>query len=226
MIEEHIIKKNILTYEDNKIYPEKDTINKQDSEGCTLLINICKYSNNDNYKKIVTKIIRKGTNINIKNIYGRTALMELCANPNNNIKTIKRLIKAKANLNIQDNYGWTALMYACHYSTGDTNIEIIKELLKNNININIKDNDGYTALELACKCLYIERNIDIIIELLLYGTKYDNNVSKNNNDHIIDNIYKFYYNKINKIKSLINNEQKSERIQHITLKYYILKQLK
>jgi len=64
--------------------------------------------------KNVKKLIVSGTDLNITNRLGRTALM--MAAIMENVKIIKLLIDTGANLNIQDFNGYTALMYAADFS--------------------------------------------------------------------------------------------------------------
>jgi len=84
----------------------------------------------------VKKLIRSGTNLDLQDNYGSTAL--ILASYNNYIEIVKELIKAGANVDLQDVEGNTALIWTSY----NNYIEIVKELIKAGADWNIKDNDN------------------------------------------------------------------------------------
>jgi hypothetical protein len=88
------------------------------------------------------ELIKAGSNLDLQDTNGNTAIM--FASGNGNIEIAKELIKAGANLDLQNKNGWTALMFASAY--GKT--VIAKELIKAGANLDIQK-DGSTALMFA-----------------------------------------------------------------------------
>jgi ankyrin repeat protein len=102
---------------------------------------------------VILELIKNGANLDLRDKFGKTALMELCSKSNYNIMTFE-LIERGANLNIQDDDGKTALMYSV-----DINSQIVGlKLLKEGADFMIADDNGDTALSLASL-----RNMDLIV---------------------------------------------------------------
>jgi len=103
-----------------------------------------------NHLEVIKLLIESGTNINVKNSNGWTALM--FAASRNNTEVVKVLISAGADINAKNNYGWTALMYAAL----DGSKEAVKFLIDAGADINAKNSEGWTALMLAAKSRNLE----------------------------------------------------------------------
>ncbi len=93
----------------------------------------------------VELLIKKGVNVDDKDINGSTALMGAAIN--GYIDTVKLLIDEKASIDVKDNEGNTALIYATIYGHRD----IVKLLVEKKVDIHSKSNEGYTALNYAEK---------------------------------------------------------------------------
>ena len=91
------------------------------------------------YLKTVKALIDAGADVNIKNGYGKTALM--CASRKGCLEIVKILIQARADLNLQDQDQWTALIYA----SGAGHLEIVKYLVDAGADLNLKTKGGWTA---------------------------------------------------------------------------------
>lgn len=76
---------------------------------------------------VVKKLIKSGTDVNLKDYGGKTALMYAILN--SHVEITEELINAGAKVNIKDNNGYTPLRYAKH-SNSDSPEKII-EILKN-----------------------------------------------------------------------------------------------
>lgn len=127
-------------------------------------------------------LIERGSEVNARDMYGRTALMT--AADNGQTETIKLLLEKGANVNANDIDGNTALMYSiAGYASlmkrlskaklKDDNIatipaEIATLLINKGIDVNAKKKDGVTALMIAASAgiteivrLLIEKGADI-----------------------------------------------------------------
>ncbi len=102
----------------------------------------------DNDIERVSTLIANGADVNAKDFYGRTALMEgtlidvpvLEGTKEGYIDIVKFLLEHDADVNIKDGYGQTAL----HHAKQDSNIA--KLLLECGADVNAKDDSGETAL--------------------------------------------------------------------------------
>jgi len=115
----------------------------------------------------VRLLLESGTEVNIQDRVGWTALM--WASRNGNTDIVRLLLEHGVEVNIQDNYSWTALISASMY--GHT--EIIRLLLEHGVNVNIHNNKGNTALILASIHDHTE------IERLLLDNNADPNIKNN-----------------------------------------------
>ena len=91
--------------------------------------------------KIVQEAIAEGADLNAKNEFGLTALMQASIIKNKEIA--KLLINMKADLNVKNNYGNTALNVA---SMDNERLEITKLLIEAGADLNSINNYGNTAL--------------------------------------------------------------------------------
>lgn|SRR5574343_1551744 len=101
------------------------------------------YASQDGSVENVLYWINEGSNINAKNLLGRTHLIN--ATMLRRINVVKLLLQYDADVDIQDDYGWTALMYASNKG----NLECVQRLLKAGANPLLKDRTGKTAYDIA-----------------------------------------------------------------------------
>ena len=152
--------------------------------------------NAKNVASIIDYFLKNGIDVNEKDEWGKTALMNACCGRDSNI--VRLLLENGAKVNEKDKRGTTALMNACHarimkiyrlFKENDVNvneiefstktrfmfpgciwnveIDIIKLLLDHGAWINEKDKDGKTALTYACR----KSNLDAVKLLLEHGAK-------------------------------------------------------
>ncbi|RDD43354.1 Ankyrin repeat and EF-hand domain-containing protein 1 [Trichoplax sp. H2] len=84
--------------------------------------------------------LRRGTNVDERDKYFKTPLMEASASGHVNI--VKLLLEKGAEINKVDNFKWTALHHACHAGQED----IVKILVENNADIDAQTLNGGTPL--------------------------------------------------------------------------------
>ena len=120
----------------------------------------------------VNLLITHGTDLDIQDKKGQTALIWICysddalisARYKNNTEIVKMLIRPKSgigsNLDIQAEYGQTALMCACYKN----NIEISKILINKGSNLDIQDKNGNTALMWVCCTNHNTEIVKILIK--------------------------------------------------------------
>ena len=116
--------------------------------------------------------IRSGVNVNTKDKYGTTALIN--ATDNGKIKVVEVLLKHGADIDAKDNSGETALMKAVFWD----NTDIARLLLEYGADVDAKDNNGETALMKAV----LWDNTDIPRLLLEYGADVN---AKDNGGHTV-----------------------------------------
>lgn len=92
------------------------------------------------HEELIQLLISSGADVNLKDIYNKTALMSACQNGNYEYATI--LLKNGATVNRSNNDGWTPLLYAA--SNGD--VRISELLLSNGADVNAKNAFGETVL--------------------------------------------------------------------------------
>jgi ankyrin repeat protein len=113
---------------------------------------------NNNNIVAVAELLAAGTDVNLQEKNGSTALM-IAAQRGHTIIIKLLLAAARANVNLQEIDGYTALMWAAR--NGHT--EIVKLLLAAaRANVNLQERNGYTALTLA-----VSHGRTEIIKLLL-----------------------------------------------------------
>ena len=96
-----------------------------------------------NHLDILQAFLDCEINVNVKDRFGRTALIQSCYN--NHEEAVGLLLGENADANVQNNDGWTALMYASQFGY----IEIVQLLLDHGADTNLKNDNGRTALDLA-----------------------------------------------------------------------------
>lgn len=100
--------------------------------------------------KQIKYLLKLGSKVNVKDIYGRTCLMlaSLCDHEDYGIKLAKLLIKYGADLNTQDYMGRSAVCIACSEKR-DKLTELFLEKHSTSIDFRQKDNDGNILLNFA-----------------------------------------------------------------------------
>jgi ankyrin repeat protein len=136
------------------------------------------YAVENRHAHIVYALIKKGADVNIKNIFGYTALM--IASNLGDLSSVLALIEGGADPNLQSCCGNTALMLAV--KMGD--ISIIDLLTKPGSDLNIKNRDGKNALMLAIEYRFneiVSKLKDIIssFDLFLVIMGIDTNIASN-----------------------------------------------
>ena len=131
--EQERIKKEIQRNE--KLFQEK----KRPTMRYSSFLNLCASGNTQK----VEAAINDGANVNAKNEYGTTALMEAAENGHTNVAEL--LIENGVDVNAKDDDDWTALMWA----TLKGYTEVAELLINHDANVNAKSKYGRTALMLA-----------------------------------------------------------------------------
>ena len=129
-------------------------VNKQDNEGNTSLIELCKKDNIDVYNEMIELLLaHKNVDVNKENKNGQTALMLLICKGDPPIVAIKLLLShSDLDINRQDNAGCTYLMKICSNCRNEEDAKIVKLILDHpNININMQNNNNQTALSLTMR---------------------------------------------------------------------------
>ena len=96
-----------------------------------------------NHLDILQAFLDHGMNVDIKDKYGWTALMNACVCGNQEL--VRLLLNKNANPNAHNSDGWTPLMSTTYYG----HREIVQLLLDYNADIDLKDGKGLTALDVA-----------------------------------------------------------------------------
>ena len=137
------------------------------------LIKACKDGDLDTVKKL----IENGANVNAKNHYGWTALIE--ASMSGHLKIVQYLVEIgkdkKIDIDAKDNDGSTALIWASR----DGHSETVKYLLEKGACINAKNDSGNTALIEASYSGNLE-TVQYILAEVKKGKKVD--IDAKNND--------------------------------------------
>jgi len=98
---------------------------------------------NEEQEGLIAKLIKKGANVNVKNLNGETPLHYACWN--NNMSIVKALLDKGADINAVTDLGETCLHWALR--TPDCT-ELVNYLLKRGVDVNIKGKNG-TALDVV-----------------------------------------------------------------------------
>jgi ankyrin repeat protein len=141
------------------------------TDGYTVLIYTCRYSNLNSNFKMVNLLLIYGADPNIKDIDGFDSFMISCRNSNNgsNIETVKLLLNHGIDVNTRNIEGFTPLMGSSRYTKTYSTIETVKVLLENGADPNLQNNDGNTALILSSRYTKKESSIETVKLLLEYG---------------------------------------------------------
>ena len=99
-----------------------------------ILINALNNSN----PEILSALIHQGLNVNVRNKYGTTPLIE-AAGSNSNLEVLKILLNAGADINAQNKYGVTPLINAAR---NNNNPEIVIALIEAGADVHIRDYYG------------------------------------------------------------------------------------
>lgn len=94
-------------------------------------------------EKAVRKLLAKNAQIDLQDIFGRTALMY--AAREGRYDAVKEFLARDIQVDLQDLNGRTALIWAVNYG----HVEIVKELLVEGARLHINNNLGETALDIA-----------------------------------------------------------------------------
>lgn len=92
---------------------------------------------------VVKVLLEKGAQVNTRDKFGKTALMEAAFSENAGI--VKALLAKGANVNARDRFGKTALMVAAFSGS----VEIVRALVAKGADVGVRDSFGRTALDEA-----------------------------------------------------------------------------
>jgi ankyrin repeat protein len=98
----------------------------------------------------VKRLAAKGAEVNAKDYYGDTALIQ--ASYNGHVEVVQALLSKGAEVNGKTNDGDTALMWA----SSSSHVEVVQALLSKGAEVNGKNNDGDTALMWASPSSHVE----------------------------------------------------------------------
>ena len=116
------------------------SMNKIDDDIFTVL---CRYADSQE----IISALRKGANINSRDIYGQSVLMWASCHEKR-LWLTELILREGADPNLRDNDGQTALMYSAYVCESPV---MIRTLINAGADINAKDKDGVTALMISAK---------------------------------------------------------------------------
>lgn len=191
-------------------FTTKSDINEQDEDGNTVLHAAALMNDED----LVTFLVIKGANKEIKNYCNQTALM--LAIDNECYDSVRALVKAKADIFVKDDDGITALEKALslnevyyeimiseetaslkdfdgrtinHYFVENKNEKALKYAVTKKLAIDEADNNGITPLALALRDPSSIEDARMAAELLLAGAKETNGKTKYFEDAVLSRNY-------------------------------------
>ena len=194
---------------ENNFYISMESLDKEEDlniknyVGDTLLIAACKKSDFDT----ISKLIKKGVNLDLQDRNGNTALIRLCEELHN-CEAIDLLLENGCDMNIQNYYGETALHEACErYS-----FETANKLIDFGANVNIFDRDNWSALKHACNLKKEQLAIKIMNKASdlnfekedIYGNTVMTKIYDNKLVQVLDNLKLLYRNAI--LESIEDNQ--------------------
>ncbi|GFY37932.1 ankyrin repeat protein [Trichonephila inaurata madagascariensis] len=140
---------------------------KESNDNFPSLIQLLK--NNDLKESDIKHLLAKGTAVNSRDKYGRTALHYSVHNPRPDYSIVKALLDRGVDVNIRDYLGGTALHAAAATNSGSSESQnvIVIELIKWGANVNAKDCLNCTPL---CAAMFLN-NYDIVKILLRNGAR-------------------------------------------------------
>ncbi|XP_067670454.1 ankyrin repeat domain-containing protein 7-like [Haliotis asinina] len=130
--------------------PEVDNINMRNHDMQTLLIHATHSTSGNLCSQLVRMLIQANSDINVQDVYGRTALMYACADRHND-DAVRHLIRQPScDPNLVDCEGNTALMFAVA-ADAVTAVHILLKhrKVRHKLNVNIANSKGLTALDMA-----------------------------------------------------------------------------
>ena len=116
------------------------SMNEIDDDIFTVL---CRYADSDE----VISALRKGADINARDIYGQSVLMD-ASRDEKKLWLAELMLREGADVNLRDNDGQTALMYSAYVCKSPAMIHV---LVHAGADVNARDNDGVTALMISAK---------------------------------------------------------------------------
>lgn len=180
-----------------KILAKKVNINQEDENGNTAL---CYASGNDaDDTELLKLLITAGAKVNIKNGYGRNALIEAVSSKS--LNKVKFLLKNGALINRRsEGFGGVSPISVAAF---DVNLEMVQLLIDNGADVSITDSTGDTVL---LKAILSEKSYDIIKLLIKNGA----DVNKANNDKGTPLMKAAQYNLPEIVKLLLDSGAKNE----------------
>lgn len=108
----------------------------------------CKY-----VEGCIDLFLNAGVDINVRNKYGKTALIEACINSNkySSLKNINILMNMGADINAMDKKDWSPLTITSRFSNEKSSSETAIALIDASATIDSKDKYGSTPLMTACQ---------------------------------------------------------------------------
>ena len=97
--------------------------------------------------RVIKMLIDKNVNVNIKNVYGKTALHYACEY--GMLEVIEALYKNGADMNSRNNNGNTPLHFACN----SYNMDLVKFLVERGVDVNAINNTENTPLHKLCQTI-------------------------------------------------------------------------
>ena len=128
------------------------------------------YAATHNRTDVIDLLISKSANIDIKNVFGETALIIACKK--NNIELVKYLLQKGANVNLGDDISVSPIFVASYYGY----IDLAKLLIDNGSDVNLTTIQNKTAIMYACA----ECHLDIVKLLVENGADLSIKDIKNN----------------------------------------------
>lgn len=104
---------------------------------------LCRYADSQE----IISALRKGANINARDIYGQSVLMWTSCHEKR-LWLTELMLREGADVNLRDNDGQTALMYSAYVCKSPI---MIHTLIDSGADIDARDNDGATALMISAK---------------------------------------------------------------------------
>lgn len=93
-------------------------------------------------------LINHGAEINAEDVFGYTALINICRYYNSEVETIEYLLNHGARINRQDKNGFTPFMCA---ATANKNHEVLLCLIRHGADLTIKNHEGNTVMDILVK---------------------------------------------------------------------------
>jgi ankyrin repeat protein len=173
----------ILSYSRNK----KELINKHYEENRNPLT-MSQFHQKNNILKI---FIDNGADVNVKNIYGFTPLIQACLQ--RDLEIVLKLIQTGVDINMKSDSGLNSLMTA----SINGNEDIVKTLIDKHADVYTINDFGYTPLMFA-----VENNNEKVVELLL---PFSENINEQNDDKYTALMFACINKNKNIIKMLLNS---------------------